>query len=102
MHKHQTPIEISNIPDLVRLVNEVKTAKRPRILKQDDEPVALIMPLKTAADDLTGLETFDFQPLDQIKQNLLASGYSKAEVNDMLEALSELPQYENRGIGKSS
>ena len=102
MHKHQTPLDISNIPDLVRLVKEVNTAKRPRILKQDDEPVALIMPLKTAAQQHMALETFDFQPLDQVRQNLLASGYSEAEVNDMLEALSELPQYENRGIGKSS
>ena len=102
MHKHQTPIDISNIPDLVRLVKEVNTARRPRILKQDDEPVALIMPLQTAAEKHMAFERFDFQPLGEVKENLLASGYSEAEVNDMLEALSELPQYENRGLGKSS
>jgi hypothetical protein len=42
---HPTPFDISNMPDLVRIVEEVKTTKQPRILKRDSEPVALLMPM---------------------------------------------------------
>ena len=40
-------IDISNMPDLVRIVEEVKTTKQPRILKRDSEPVAVLMPMET-------------------------------------------------------
>lgn len=63
MHTHQTPVDISNIPDLVRLVKEVNTAKRPRILKQDNEPVAMLIPLKTTLEHHRSLEMFvEFYP----------------------------------------
>ena len=39
---------ISTLPDLLRLVEEVKETKTPRILKRDSEPVALLMPVGTA------------------------------------------------------
>ena len=38
---------ISTLPDLLRLVEEVKETKTPRILKRDSEPVALLMPVGT-------------------------------------------------------
>jgi len=41
-------IDISNSPELLRIVEEVKTSKKPRILKKDSENVALIMPVGTA------------------------------------------------------
>ncbi len=36
------------LPDLYRIVEEVKTTKTPRILKRDNETVAMLMPVGTA------------------------------------------------------
>ena len=47
MATHLTPIDISNMPDLVRIVEEVKTTKQPRVLKRDSESVAVLMPMET-------------------------------------------------------
>lgn len=44
------------------------------------------------------LEVFDFKPLPEIEASLLKADYPEVEVNDMLEALSELPQYASKGI----
>ena len=46
-----TPIDIntiSTIPDLLRLVEEVKTTKQPGMLKRDNETVAMLMPVGVA------------------------------------------------------
>lgn len=48
MSRNLTPIDISNLPDLLRLAEEVQTTKKPRILKRDSEPVAMLMPVGTA------------------------------------------------------
>jgi hypothetical protein len=42
-----TPIDITNIPELRHLVEEMRESKQPRLLKQDRESVALLMPLGT-------------------------------------------------------
>jgi hypothetical protein len=42
-----TPIDITNIPELRNLVEEMRASKQPRILKQNRESVALLMPLGT-------------------------------------------------------
>ena len=42
-----TPIDITNIPELRQLVEEMRASKQPRLLKQDRESVALLMPLGT-------------------------------------------------------
>lgn len=39
-----TPIDISSIPELVRLAEEVATTKKPRELKRDNTIVAVLMP----------------------------------------------------------
>jgi hypothetical protein len=97
MSRHLTPIDISNNPGLIHLVEEVKKARQPRILKQDDKPVAVLMPMGTAQERHSTIEVFDHAPLETIKASLGEAGYPEAEVNDMLEALSELPQYANTG-----
>lgn len=101
MSRHLTPIDINNIPDLVRIVEEMKHTKEPRILKQGNSPVAMLMPIKTATQRHKTIDSFDFKPLDEIKASFLEAGYSKAEVNDMIEAMSELPQYASTNIQKS-
>ena len=100
MSRHLTPIDISNIPDLVRIVEDMKHAKEPRILKQGSSPVAMIMPMETATQRHQTIDALDFKPLDEVKASFLDAGYSDAEVNDMIEAMSELPQYARQDIQK--
>ena len=89
------------MPDLVRLVDDVKQTKEPKILKQGSIPVAMIVPMATAEQRHKTIEKFDAKPLAEIKASLLQAGYPDTEVNDMLEAMSELPEYAGHGIQKS-
>ncbi len=47
MAAHHTPIDISTMPDLVRIVEEVTATKTPRELKRDNKVVAVLMPSDT-------------------------------------------------------
>src|SRR2546426_886729 len=52
---HPMPIDITTIPDLARIVEEVETTKKPRELRRDNQTVAVILPAinkreKTRAD----------------------------------------------------
>ena len=40
-----TPVDISNMPDLLDLVEEVEATKKPRALMRDNKPVALLTPI---------------------------------------------------------
>lgn len=53
MSKYITPIDISNIPALRRIVEEMKHTKQPRLLKEDSKTVAMLMPLGTALETST-------------------------------------------------
>ena len=101
MSRHLTPIDISHIPDLVKIVEEMKDAKEPRILKKGSAPVAMLMLMETAADRHKTIDTFDFKPLEEVKAELLEAGYPDAEVQDMIDAMSELPPYAGTAIKKS-
>src|SRR5437879_3251009 len=39
-------VDISNIPDLIRIVEGVQTSQEPRVLRRGDEDVAIITPLR--------------------------------------------------------
>ncbi len=45
MSSHLTPIDIRTSPELLRLVEEVATTKKPRELKRDNQTVAVLMPV---------------------------------------------------------
>ena len=45
MRSTLTPIDISNMPDLLDLVEEVEVTKKPRALLRDNKPVALLTPI---------------------------------------------------------
>jgi hypothetical protein len=100
MSSKVAPIDISNMPDLVRIVEEMQHAKEPRLLKQGSAPVAMLVPMTTATERHKTIDAWDFKPLDEMKASLLAAGYSGAEVKDMIEAMSELPQYAGTAIQK--
>ena len=48
MSSHLTPIDIRTSPELLRLVEEVATTKKPRELKRDNQTVAVLMPVAPA------------------------------------------------------
>ena len=48
MSRHLTPLDISNMPDLVRLAEEVARTNAPRELKRDKQTVAVQMPVASA------------------------------------------------------
>ncbi len=50
---HPTPIDITTIPDLARIVEEVEATKKPRELVRDNKPVALITLVTSAAGKAT-------------------------------------------------
>src|SRR5437660_4854732 len=43
-----TPIDISNMPDLLRLVQDVEATKKPRKLVRNNKPVAVLIPTNTS------------------------------------------------------
>ena len=45
MSSNLTPVDISNMPDLLDLVEEVEATKKPRELMRDNKPVALLTPI---------------------------------------------------------
>src|ERR1700730_9161958 len=53
MNNSITPTDITNIPELRRIVAEMKTAKQPRLLKENSETVAMLMPLGTTLEENT-------------------------------------------------
>ena len=81
------------MPDLVRIVEEMKNAKEPRILKNRNAPVAMLVPMSSATEQHKTIDAFDFKPLDEIRGSLLDAGYPETEVDDMIASMSELPQY---------
>jgi hypothetical protein len=42
---HPTPIDITNMPDLVRIAEEVEATNKPRVLKRDNTPIAILTPV---------------------------------------------------------
>ena len=88
------------MPDLVRIVEDMKDTKEPRLLKKGSAPVAMLVPMATATERHKTIDAFDLKPLDEVKTSLLAAGYPDAEVQDMIESMSELPQYAGTAIQK--
>jgi hypothetical protein len=79
----------------------MKDAKEPRILKKGSAPVAMLMLMETAADHHKTIDAFEFKPLEQVKAELLDAGYPDTEVQDMIDAMSELPQYAGQDFKES-
>ena len=44
MSRHIIPIDASNLPDLLKVAEEVNTTKTPRLIKRNGENLALLMP----------------------------------------------------------
>ena len=48
MDEDMSYIDISDVPDLLRLVEEVRTTRRPHILRKNSEDLAVLMPVTSA------------------------------------------------------
>src|SRR5438105_13125339 len=59
---HPTPIDITNMPDLVKIAEEVAATKTPRELKRENKTVAVIMPApKDTAKKKRGKTEADYE-----------------------------------------
>src|SRR2546425_13115011 len=45
MAKELKPFDIGNTPELIRLAEEVRATREPRVLRRDSEDLAVLMPL---------------------------------------------------------
>ena len=91
-----TPIDITNIPALRRIVAEMKSAKQPRLLKQDSETVAMLLPMGTALEQPTQDIWKNYQP-DKVRQALKQSAGMLAGVNrkELLEEIANARSQES-------
>jgi PHD/YefM family antitoxin component YafN of YafNO toxin-antitoxin module len=84
MNSHPpTPLDISHLPDLVWIVEQVEATKRPLALTKDNKTVAVLTPV----------EANKKQPKNQqaIEETLALAGSWKAlDFDDMLEQLDRI------------
>jgi hypothetical protein len=50
MQEEVKHIDISHVPELMRIVEEMLASRQPRILSRDDEDVAVLMPVASAPE----------------------------------------------------
>ena len=51
MARELQPIDISGMPEVARLADEVERTKRPRVLRRGDKDIAVLMPARSALDE---------------------------------------------------
>jgi hypothetical protein len=77
-----TPIDSSNLPELVDLVEEVATTKKPRELKRDDKIVAILTPTEkpatTSLMDVFG--SWKDVDTDRLKEDIYADRTRNAQI----------------------
>jgi hypothetical protein len=89
MHRDSTPLDITNIPALRRIVADMKRAQQPRLLKEDSEPVAMLWPIGTAGEQPARDIWKDYQS-DKVRHALQQSAGMLAGVNrkELLEDIA--------------
>jgi hypothetical protein len=78
-----TPIDITNMPDLVRIAEEVEATRKPRVLKRDNTPIAILTPVtKKQSSQATS---------KAINETLaLAGAWSDLDFEEMLNTLDHI------------
>ena len=92
MATHPTPIDISNMPDLMRLVEEVEVTKQPRKLMRDKETIALLVPVAKAEKKSTSQKRY--------KAFLAAAGSLKGllDADELKEHIAESRKIASRPV----
>src|SRR4051794_24169199 len=102
MSRHIIPIDASNLPDLLKVAEEVNTTKTPRLIKRNGETLALLMPTgriekrKTHLQKRTIWTHYDPQ---RVKAALRASAGALQGVNreELVSDLAEQRRQESTG-----
>jgi hypothetical protein len=82
MTTNPIPIDISNMPDLIRLTEEVELTKKPRILKRHKKTVAILIPVESASSP---------KKQQAIEETLaLAGSWSDLDWNEVEQALDRI------------
>jgi hypothetical protein len=63
MARELTPIDISAMPDLLRIAEEVRDTNQPRLLRRAGEDVAMVTPVKRRSTRARGKPTSADDPL---------------------------------------
>src|SRR5712692_8400979 len=83
MAMHPSPIDISHMPALVQLAEEVAATKTPRELRRDNKIVAVLTPVET--------EGKQQQKQQAIEETLaLAGSWSELDFDDMIQQLDRI------------
>jgi hypothetical protein len=74
-----SPIDISNMPDLLDLVEEVEATKKPRELMRDNKPVALLTPIVKTKEEWEKIKATFGSWSDLNPDELIANIYRRRE-----------------------
>lgn len=58
MARQMIPVDITHAPEVLRLAEEVRTSKTPRVLRRNGEEIAVVMPLSAARKRARTAKTF--------------------------------------------
>ncbi len=83
MARALTPIDISNTPDLVRLVEEVAESGKPRMLRHADKDVAVLLPVKKDPSHRSPLRKKTKVDYEAFRSS--AGGWKDVDVDKLLE-----------------
>jgi PHD/YefM family antitoxin component YafN of YafNO toxin-antitoxin module len=83
MNSHPTPLDISHLPDLVRIVEQVEATNKPLALTKDNKIVAVLTPVEPTSKQKKNQQA--------IEETLALAGSWKAlDFDDMLEQLDRI------------
>jgi hypothetical protein len=78
---HPTPVDITTIPDLARIVAEVEATKKPRELRRENRVVAVIAPAKSIpANKKRGKSNADYEAFKSA-----AGGWKDIDTDKLIE-----------------
>ena len=102
MSRHIIPIDASNLPDLLKVAEEVNTTKTPRLIKRNGETLALLMPtgrIKKRRTHLQKRTIWTHYNPQQVKAALRDSKGALQGVNreELLSELAEQRRQESTG-----
>ena len=85
MANELAPIDISSMPDLARLADEVRSTKKPRVLRRNNEDIALLVPATPA----TRRRTKTVSPADDVAFLASAGSWKDVDTDALLTDIYE-------------
>lgn len=85
MAEQPKPIDISDVPDVLRMVEEVRRAGEPRVLQRDGEDLAVVVPLPRERKSRGSKPT----PEDIEAFRSAAGGWADVDTDTLIENIYE-------------